>query len=401
MAIKKASKAVKLFGTEFPTGKQKEITAGHLSATFDSGAIRYVKYRGVEVLRGIFFLLRDKNWGTYTPQIDKLKIEQGPDNFSIKYTATCRDAEQEIHYEASIAGDDSGWLMFFVKATPATDFVTNRTGFVVLHPLQGVAGKPVNVVHADQRRAKGRFPKLISPGQPIFDIRSLTHSVMPGVSATVVMEGDKFEMEDHRNWMDASYKTYIRPLRNPWPYTLKKGKSFNQSVALRIEGKPKQRMARRAGTAVEVTLGAARGRMPSIGSGVPMKEAQAALLKSDLIGAAGLTHLVCQIDGRENGQAEAAAAFRELKDKTGIPVTLEVILPARASAASEAAAIAAAVRDGGLKPDAVVITQAYDLKSFQPGTPHPGPAMRNWLPLLGPPFPASASVAACCPISPN
>ena len=44
---------------------------------------------------------------------------------------------------------------------------------------------------------------------------------------TVLMQGNKFEMEDHRNWMDASYKTYVCSLLDPWPYTLEKGKNFS------------------------------------------------------------------------------------------------------------------------------------------------------------------------------
>ena len=60
--------------------------------------------------------------------------------------------------------------------------------------------------------------------------RSLKHQVMPGVTATVLMEGNKFEMEDHRNWMDASYKTYVCSLLDPWPYTLKKGEAFVQRI---------------------------------------------------------------------------------------------------------------------------------------------------------------------------
>jgi hypothetical protein len=31
------------------------------------------------------------------------------------------------------------------------------------------------------------------------------------------MEGDAWEMEDHRNWLDASFKTYVRPLALPYP----------------------------------------------------------------------------------------------------------------------------------------------------------------------------------------
>ncbi|HEY5597993.1 MAG TPA: hypothetical protein VIK47_04225, partial [Kiloniellales bacterium] len=220
-----------------------------------------------------------------------------------------------------------------------------------------------------------KFPKLISPGQPIFEIRSLKHTVMPGVTATVLMEGNKFEMEDHRNWMDASYKTYVCSLRDPWPYTLAKGKPFAQTITLTVSGKPSKAVAKRTGGAIQVSLGGVGGRLPAIGAGVPMREAEAAVAKSELIAAAAPAHLVCQIDGRESGQAQAAAAFRELKQRTRIPVTLEIVLPAKEPAEKEVASIAAALREGGLKPDAVVITQMHDLKSFQPGTPRPwGPS---------------------------
>src|SRR3712207_7382130 len=39
--------------------------------------------------------------------------------------------------------------------------------------------------------------------------RSLTHEAAPGLRVTCRMEGDTFEMEDQRNWTDASFKTYV------------------------------------------------------------------------------------------------------------------------------------------------------------------------------------------------
>ncbi len=375
MAQKKPSRAIKLFGTEVPDGKRRELKAGHLTAMLDNGGLRYIRYRGVEVLRGIAYLVRDKNWGTYAPAIEGLKARQGKDSFTVSYGATCRDADQAIHYDAKIEAKADGMLVFTATGTPLTDFLTNRAGFVVLHPLDGTVGKPVAVVHTDGKRENRKFPKFISPGQPIFEIRSLKHTIMPGVTATVLMEGDKFEMEDHRNWMDASYKTYVCSLLDPWPYTLAKGKPFSQAIKVTVSGKPAKVAAKRTGGTIQVSLGGAKGRLPAIGVGVPMREAQAALAKSDLIAAARPAHLVCQIDGRETGQAQAAAAFRELKQRTNIPVTLEIVLPAKEPVEREVASIAAALREGGLKPDAVVITQMHDLKSFQPDTPRPwGPS---------------------------
>ena len=58
------------------------------------------------------------------------------------------------------------------------------------------------------------------------DIRALTHEPLPGVRVACRMEGDAFEMEDQRNWLDASYKTYVRPLALPWPYTIGKGEQL-------------------------------------------------------------------------------------------------------------------------------------------------------------------------------
>ena len=48
------------------------------------------------------------------------------------------------------------------------------------------------------------------------------------------MEGDTYEMEDQRNWTDASYKTYVRPLARPWPYTLDAGARLDQAVTLTV-----------------------------------------------------------------------------------------------------------------------------------------------------------------------
>lgn len=386
----RASRAVRLYGTEVSDARRRELKAGDLTAVLDNGALRYIRYRGIEVLRGIAYLVRDKNWGTYSPEITGLAVSQRPDGFRVTYRATCRDREQAIRYDASIEAGKDGRLKFSATGMPETDFLTNRTGFVVLHPLEGVVGQPVEVVHTDGRREKRRFPKFISPGQPIFEIRSLKHTVTPGVTATVLMEGNKFEMEDHRNWMDASYKTYVCSLLDPWPYTLPKGVAFDQSISVTIDGRPKQRLPRRATSAVPVSIGGPKGRVPLIGTGVPMKEAAAALDQVDLLAAANPAYLVCQIDGRETGQRQAASAFAALKSRTGAPVTLEIILPARASAQEEMQSIAGEVRAGGLKPDRVVVTHVHDLKSFQPTAPRPwGPTFEEMAAAARAAFPAT------------
>ncbi len=176
--------------------------------------------------------MRDENWGTYVPTAERGQVEQQAGGFWVSYRASCKRGDMEISYDARIEGRADGSLEFIGVATPRTDFLTARTGFVVLHPLKGVVGRPVEVEHIDGTIEKSKFPEAVNPIQPFLLIRSLTHEVVPGLKALVRMEGDTWEMEDHRNWTDASFKTYVRPLALPWPYTLKSGEAVKQSVTL-------------------------------------------------------------------------------------------------------------------------------------------------------------------------
>ena len=74
-----------------------------------------------------------------------------------------------------------------------------------------------------------RSRSAISPHQPAMDIESLawTHD---GVATRVAFAGEVFEMEDQRNWTDASYKTYSTPLSRPFPVVIPEGGVIEQSI---------------------------------------------------------------------------------------------------------------------------------------------------------------------------
>src|SRR6185295_8626441 len=130
-----------------------------------------------------------------------------------------------------------------------------------------------------------------SPSQPIFNIRAITHEFAPGAKVTCRMEGDTFEMEDQRNWMDASYKTYVRPLSQPWPYTLAPGAKLDQRVTLTIEGSPKVKAAAAGGVGIEIGVGG--GKLPSLGVGLAPEEAAGSLAAADILRKAGPAYVVC------------------------------------------------------------------------------------------------------------
>ena len=373
----KPSLAVIRFGTDTPDTKGRLLRAGPLSALLDNGQLRYICVNGVEVLRAICFLVRDENWGTFTPRISGLKVRVNDAGFSVSYRAACGDAVRSLTYDAVITATKKGAVRFAARCTPKGDFLTNRTGFIVLHPLKGVAGEKVTVEHVDGKLVRAKFPAVINPVQPFRNIRALTHEVMPGLTATCRMEGDTFEMEDHRNWMDASFKTYVRPLAEPWPYLLKGGEAFEQNVTLSFSGKLPRAAKAAAGKPVKVSLGAAsKVKMPVIGVALPAAEAGAALQAKDLVAALGVRHFVVAVDGDDAHMTDTLANYGALAQACGAQLTLEIILPGKASPVDELKPIAVAARS--LNPACVALTLAVDLKAVLPGTAGPkAPALEE------------------------
>jgi hypothetical protein len=359
------SKAVALFGTEEAVAPPKTFRAGPLTVELEAGNLRHIRFAGVEAMRAVAFLVRDRNWATYCPTLENLKVGQGGADFLISYDAICSDEAQRLRYSARITARSDGSLRFEVSGVAETDFVTNRAGFVVLHPLDGVAGRPVRVTHTDGKIEEAEFPRLISPGQPFFDIRSLAHEVLPGVRATCTMQGDAYEMEDHRNWTDASYKSYIRPLSKPRPFTLRAGERFAQSVELTFTGRAGQG-TRETADQVAVRVGDAAGTMPRIGLWVPPDEAAASLESADLLRQVAPRFLIGNLDLRDRGTADALHRVQALADILGASVTLEIVLARLRPPAEELAEAASLAERAGLRPEAVIASPHEYLKSWQP-----------------------------------
>jgi len=267
------SRALLLFGTEELVPPPRLLRAGPLSVEFEGGNLRYVRFGGEEVIRAISFLVRDRAWATCIPTLRDLRVVEREDGFDVTYSGTVEDRGGRLAYTARIAGRGAeGTLVFEAEARAETDFVTCRTGFVVLHPLEGVAGHAADVEHVDGRRVRRVFPRLIDPVQPMLDLRQITHETPVGVRVTGRMEGEAFEMEDQRNWTDASFKTYVRPLSKPWPFTLRAGETLRQSVTLTCAAglAAPAVNARTAGQVLEVTLGQEIGPMPAIALGLSL-----------------------------------------------------------------------------------------------------------------------------------
>lgn len=324
--------AALVFGTAEPVSPRRILTAGPLSVVLEGGQLRDIRWHGVLVLRGIAYLLRDANWGTMVVTLEAERIEPSSDRFAVNYLARA----SVLSYRARIEGTASGRLSFAATARAEGDFVTNRTGFVVLHP-DTAAGSKMTVTHTNGAVEETRFPDRIMPDQPAFDIAALGHVPCRGVSALTAFTGGVFEMEDQRNWADASFKTYVRPVAWPRPYTIAAGTEDSQSVTLTLSGRPDP-------VAAASSRGVPLAVMPDLWLRLDPREpipdglclpglAQGLILRSGAV-----------------PEASRLAAAAELAAREGMQFAVEVALPARDPVA-EAGALAGAL---AAHPPAVV-----------------------------------------------
>jgi hypothetical protein len=177
-------------------------------------------------------------------------------------------------------------------------------------------------------------------------------------------------MEDQRNWSDASYKTYVRPLAKPWPYRVPAGTIDRQSVHIAITGET-SRKASTSDPVVEVAIGAPIGTMPRIGLVLTPEQAAADRGLRGALGDAGVQDLLLSLGPHAgHGRAEIQALAHAVE---GLPQrrTLECVIAATGDLDDELRAVADRVAESGLHLDAVAIYPAPDLQSTPPGSAWP------------------------------
>jgi hypothetical protein len=362
------SDSVRLYGTDEPVQPPEILRAGPLSAELEAGNLRHIRYRGREMIRAISFIVRDNNWGTYAPQISQLDFHEGPDAFRVSYEALI---EGEFRYSAVITGENSGSLSFSGNGNATSDFLTNRTGFVVLHPIEGVAGTACTVEHVDGTIEETEFPLLIDPVQPMTALREITHEFLPGLNVTCRMEGDTFEMEDQRNWTDASYKTYVRPLALPWPYTIRKGEAIDQRVMLTVSGSASRIESNEKRYTVVVRQPTIGKRMPPVGFGLHPKDLEGVEQNIDVIKEAKPSHIVCHYDPRDGHNQNDLKRMAAFGPSVGADLWLEFVIPSVDRFGEDINAASRAVSELKNPFSIILMSPAPDLKCTLPGSPWP------------------------------
>lgn len=211
----------------------RKLRAGTLSCLYEYGNLRRIESFGVELIRMIYGAVRDENWTTLIYDISDEHIEDKEQSFLISYTATYRHGDGAVFRATfTLEGRQDNTIIVEMKGEVLAGFTRNRIGLCVLHP-QELKGSTVEVTNPDGKLVKAMFSRLISPHQVLTDIHALKHNI-GSKEVSITFEGDVFETEDQRNWMDASYKTYSTPLAVPFPVTLKAGDKVHNRVTIKV-----------------------------------------------------------------------------------------------------------------------------------------------------------------------
>ena len=274
-----------------------------------------ISHRGIVVLRAVRAVVRDRGWQTVPVVVQSVDGDADVLALTLRHEGLGARVCSTLTVRAR-----AGELVIEWDAVNEVDFDTCRIGLVVLHPASD-AGRAVIIDHDDGSEERTSFPRALTPHQPMRDIRRLR---IDG-GASIAFAGDVFEMEDQRNWTDASFKTYSRPLDLPYPYALRAGETVRQAITI---GAPDASIAADPGRGSPVVIELREcGPFPAVG-------VEASTAPDPVPASSAGSFRVVELD--LTTPAWAAALVRASSD--GLPLDIRIVSDGDARAADAVAA---------------------------------------------------------------
>lgn len=209
------------------------LRAGGFSARLLDQELRDLRWEGEEFANRIHLAVRDPAWATLPGQA----VVTRQTSKALEWTARYRVDGGGLAVQAalSLTPDALTCSMTAIADEPVR---YNRIGWCVLLPLS-LSGAPAGYTDGSGLQHATELPDLIAP-QPLGPtgpepaIGPFRRFEYAGDQASYRLDvtGDLFELEDQRNWTDASFKIYSTPLATPRPLTLDAGQALHQEVRL-------------------------------------------------------------------------------------------------------------------------------------------------------------------------
>lgn len=339
--------------------RRQHLSIGNLHVEEAKIGIGKVRWAGVELLRGVSYPIRDSDWGSIPITVTNERVDCHADSVTLQQNFSAWNGAIKGTFDLEAKG--SGHIQMCLSFDFARQVTLCRAGFVVLHPIVGLAGERVIITHTDRGREETTFPKAISPSQPARDIAGLQYTI-DGCAISIDLGGDTFEMEDQRNWSDASYKTYCRPLSQPFPYKVEAGTKAVQTIDIVLRGSPTRTGATGA-TVAMATIHAEPTGEPMPGVALAVETSWSATLPPNLRSIPRLVRLDLNSDDRS------------LLHGVDVPFDLELVTADDISIAREQLrTLAEWLGEAGLIAHHVVALPRAYLQSYQPDAVWPAGA---------------------------
>ncbi|MBV9166269.1 MAG: hypothetical protein JO342_08950 [Solirubrobacterales bacterium] len=290
--------------------QRHDLRAGDLIVELEQAEIRAVRAGDIKLLSGLYMAVRDEQWGTVLGQASGLVVNRNEDHFTVDFEMTHRGPSVAFSWRGKLDGLSSGAITYEFAGVAEKAFKYSRIGFCLLHPPSECAGQPYRG-RSPKGPVEGTLPVSIGPQRfergvywPLFpSVSELELSLASGFDLKMRFEGDLFEMEDQRNWTDASFKTYCTPQELGYPFDAQAGQQFWQKVTVEVVGTRARRTGAAAGrradraTAHRVTLEPPDPRqLPPVGLTLPRELDEHTDEETALLAQAAPRHLRVDLD---------------------------------------------------------------------------------------------------------
>ncbi|MBX3028928.1 MAG: hypothetical protein KF809_02090 [Chloroflexi bacterium] len=359
-------------GRAEPPTRPQLLRAGPVSALLDGADLRHIRLGGVELVQRVYVAVRDAPWNTIPAQTSDWVVATGPDRFKVTFMARHRHEDISFHWRGVIEGTPDGVIRYEMDGQCRGVFRYSKIGFNVHHALDGSVGRAYRA-RTERGERTGVLPTDIDP-QRIVDgtlsgmfepYSELAIEVVDGLEAVVALEGDLLELQDHRNWTDANFKSYATPLALGFPFDSSDGQRIRQVLTIRSRGE--------APPATEadpvITLGEATGRgLPTMGLGAASHDAPLDPVEVARLRELAPAHL--RVDVALRPGVWQATLDRGIADAASLGAPLELAVQANEGSGEQLGLLAVRLRTSGSRVARVLVLPLADgFSAFVTTTP--------------------------------
>jgi hypothetical protein len=371
--VVKASDRYRLWhGRPDPPDARWQVHAGPVTATLVGPDLRHVRVGAIELVERIYVAVRDAPWNTIPATYSDWIHEIGPDRFRVTFRASHRYEAIAFDWAGRIEGHPDGTIRYEMDGTCQGTFQYSKIGFNVHHALRESVGHAFRM-ETDAGTLHDVLPGPIEPQRieagsltgMFRPFREMAISIRDDVEAVVRLEGDLLELQDHRNWTDANFKSYGTPLSLGFPFDSDDGQRIRQQLTVAYAG-PTPPPAE--DTDPEVHIGARpAGRLPRLGLGTASHGEPLSAREAGLIRGLRPAHLRVDV---HLGQADHAARLEgAIAEARALGTGIELAIHAHERHEPELAALAGRSWDGARIERVLVYPAADGFSAFVSTTP--------------------------------